>query len=42
LIEYLGEEQSNQLAELLTQVSHYFNEKAASVQYSPWNGNEEV
>src|SRR5947209_7096307 len=42
LIEYLGEEQSNQLAELLSQVSHYFDEKAASVQYSSWNGNEEA
>jgi DNA-binding MarR family transcriptional regulator len=42
LIEHLGEEQSNQLAELLSQVSHYFDEKAASVQYSSWNGNEDV
>ena len=41
LIEYLGEEQSHQLAALLSQVSHYFNEKAANVQYSTWNGNEE-
>ncbi len=41
LIEYLGEEQSNQLAELLSRVSHYFNEKAASTQYSVWNGKEE-
>lgn len=42
LIEYLGEEQSNQLAELLSQVSRYFEEKAAGVQRSPWNGNEDV
>jgi DNA-binding MarR family transcriptional regulator len=42
LIEYLGEEQSNQLAELLSQVSRYFEEKAAGVQHSPWNGNEDV
>src|SRR5579884_3003579 len=27
LIEYLGEEQSNQLAELLSRVSRYYNEK---------------
>ncbi|HZU00324.1 MAG TPA: MarR family transcriptional regulator [Ktedonobacteraceae bacterium] len=42
LIEYLGEEQSNQLAELLSQVSRYFEEKAASVQYPSLNGNEEA
>jgi DNA-binding MarR family transcriptional regulator len=41
LIDYLGEEQSNQLAELLFRVFSYFNEKAASVQYSSWNGKEE-
>ncbi len=42
LIEYLGEEQSNQLAELLSQVFRYYNEKAASMNHSYWNGNEEV
>jgi DNA-binding MarR family transcriptional regulator len=31
LIEYLGEEQSNQLAELLSKVFHYFHEKSAGV-----------
>ena len=30
LIEYLGEEQSNQLVEILPKVFRYFNEKAAS------------
>jgi DNA-binding MarR family transcriptional regulator len=42
LIEYLGEEQSNQLADLLSQVSRYFEVNAADVQRSPWNGNEDV
>jgi DNA-binding MarR family transcriptional regulator len=40
LIEYLGEEQSNQLAELLSRVSRYYNEKAANENYSCWNGDE--
>ena len=42
LIEYLGEEQSNQLAELLTRVFRYYNEKAASVDHSYWSGAVEV
>ena len=42
LIEYLGEEQSNQLAELLSKAFRYYNEKAASMNHSYWNGNEEV
>ena len=42
LIEYLGEEQSNQLAELLSRVLRYYNEKAASVNHSLWNGDEKV
>jgi DNA-binding MarR family transcriptional regulator len=42
LIEYLGEEQSDQLAELLTKVFHYYNEKAASLNHSYWNGDEEA
>jgi DNA-binding MarR family transcriptional regulator len=42
LIEYLGEEQSNQLAELLSKVSRYFSERTASMNHSQWNGNEEV
>ena len=40
LIEYLGEEQSNQLAELLSHVSRYYNEKAANENYSCWSGDE--
>ena len=42
LIEYLGEEQSDQLAELLSQVFRYYNEKAASENYSYWNGDKEI
>lgn len=41
LIEYLGEEQSNQLAELLSKVLQYYDEKAASVSHSYWNRDEE-
>ena len=40
LIEYLGEEQSNQLAELLSKVFRYFSE--IHFAHSPWNGDEEV
>jgi DNA-binding MarR family transcriptional regulator len=36
LIEYLGEEESNQLADLLIKVSHYYEERAASTQESYW------
>jgi hypothetical protein len=39
-MEYLGEEQSNQLAELLSKVFRYFNEKAASADKALWNGDE--
>ena len=35
LIEYLGEEQSNQLAELLAKAFRYFNEKASTMSSSP-------
>jgi DNA-binding MarR family transcriptional regulator len=42
LIEYLGEEQSDQLAELLSKVFHYYQEKAAGVHYSPWKGDEQA
>ena len=42
LIEYLGEEQSNQLAELLSRVFRYYSEKAASVDHSLWNGDQKV
>jgi DNA-binding MarR family transcriptional regulator len=40
LIEYLGEEQSNQLVELLSRTFRYFSEKEASVYQSQWNGDE--
>jgi|SRR5437660_571541 len=40
LIEYLGEEQSNQLADLLLKVTHYYDEKTASVYTARWNGEE--
>ena len=40
LIEYRGEEQSNQLAELLAKLSRYYSEKAANENYSYWNGDE--
>ena len=36
LIEYLGQEQSNQLAELLLKTSQYYEERAASMQQSSW------
>jgi DNA-binding MarR family transcriptional regulator len=41
LTEYLGEERSNQLAELLSIVFGYFQEKAACASESPW-GNEKA
>jgi DNA-binding MarR family transcriptional regulator len=39
LMEYLGEEQSNQLAELLSRVFRYFKENAASANNPVWNGD---
>jgi DNA-binding MarR family transcriptional regulator len=42
LIEYLGEEQSNQLAELLSRVFRYYSEKTASADHAYWNGDEEA
>jgi DNA-binding MarR family transcriptional regulator len=42
LIEYLGEEQSDQLAELLAQVVRYYEEKAVSEHHSSWSGDEEI
>lgn len=42
LIEHLGEEQSNLIAELLTKVYIYFNEKEASSEQSQWSGDEET
>lgn len=40
LIEHLGEERSHQLADLLTDVFDYFNEKAGSMNESKWSGDE--
>jgi DNA-binding MarR family transcriptional regulator len=43
LVEYLGEEESERLAELLFQVFRYFSEKEANLAYhSFWKGDEEV
>jgi len=42
LIEYLGEEESNQLADLMYKVFSYYNEKAASENNSYWHGDEEA
>ena len=42
LIEYLGEEQSNQLAELLSRVYHYYSMQAANANHTFCNGVEEV
>ena len=43
LIEYLGEEQSNQLAELLSKVLHYFSEREANVaSYPLWEGEDKA
>lgn len=42
LVEYLGEEQSQQLAKLLSKVNTYFHEKEANFNQSPWSGDEEI
>jgi DNA-binding MarR family transcriptional regulator len=42
LIEYLGEEQSNQLVELLSKAFRYFSEREASLYHSAWNGDKEA
>lgn len=42
LIAYLGEEESNQLVELLSKVFRYFSEQEANVRQSQWNGDEEA
>lgn len=38
LMSYLGEEQSNQLVDLLARVFSYYNENNAGVNRSPWSG----
>jgi DNA-binding MarR family transcriptional regulator len=42
LIAYLGEEQSDQLAELLLKASHYYKMQAAGADYTPWNGESNI
>lgn len=42
IVEYLGEEQSQLLSELLSKVTTYFREKEANSNQSPWSGDEEV
>ena len=42
LTDYLGEEQSNQLTELLFKASRYFREKETSAYDFHWNGDEEA
>jgi DNA-binding MarR family transcriptional regulator len=42
LIDYLGDEQSNQLADLLFKVFHYFAEKNAGNYYEPWEGETDA
>jgi hypothetical protein len=42
LTDYLGEEQSNQLSELLFKASRYFREKETSAYDFHWNGDEEA
>ena len=43
LVEYLGEEESNQLAELLFRVFYYFSEREVNCAYqSQWKGDEEA
>ncbi len=42
LITYLGEEQSDQLADLLFKVFRYFDEKETSMSHAQWTGDEYV
>ena len=42
LIDYLGEEQSNQLADLLFKVFHYFAETNAANYHEPWEGEADA
>lgn len=42
LAEYLGDEQSNQLAELLFRALHYFSDREFSMHQPQWNGDEDV
>lgn len=40
LVEYLGEEESSQLAELLLKAHRYFNERENTAYRSQWNGEK--
>lgn len=40
LVEYLGDERSNQLAELLSDAFVYFTEREANLHQSQWSGEE--
>ena len=42
LVEYLGEEESDQLVELLSKVFRYFSTQEVNVQQSRWNGDEDA
>lgn len=42
LVDYMGEEQSNQLASLLSTAFRYFNEKTSSMPQGMWNEGEEI
>jgi DNA-binding MarR family transcriptional regulator len=42
LMEYLGEEESDHLADLLFKVSRYYNEQTASAQQSSWSGEDDL
>lgn len=42
LIAYLGEEQSDQLADLLFKAFRYFHEREVWMALSPWKGDEEA
>ena len=42
LIDYLGEDQTNHLIDLLSSMFRYFHEKEASKYYASWNGEEEA
>ena len=39
LVEYLGEEQSKQLIELLYQIFRFFNEKETALSHAQWTGD---
>lgn len=42
LVEYLGEDESDHLATLLSKVFRYYNETAASMHQAHWHGDEDA